>query len=112
MFKLFDYTGLSEYKIHKIQEKLFTLAMYISYILYIALLFGFSATAPQYIETLHYYVSVYVGLFLVWRFNMFRHVKFTELDRKIVFNAGIFILSTTVLNSLFNLYLPLFNTYF
>ena len=35
----------------------------------------------------------------MWRFNPFRtYYEFTELDRKIAFSAGAFILTTTVLN--------------
>ena len=97
---MFDYIGLSQYKIHKLQERLFTLFIYFSYILYAVILLGLSTTAPKYLEKLHYIVAIYTGLFLVWRFNMFRHVKFTELDRKIAFYAGVFILSTTLINSL------------
>lgn len=105
MLKLFDYTGLSDYKIHKLQERLFTIYTYVTYILYIVILLGISTSAPKYIGALHYYVSIYIGLFLIWRFNMFRHIKFTELDRKIAFNAGIFIISTSLINSIFKNYL-------
>ena len=97
---MFDYIGLSEYKIHKLQERLFTLFIYFSYILYAVILLGLSTTAPKYLEKLHYIVAIYTGLFLVWRFNMFRHVRFTELDRKVAFSAGLFILTTTLINSL------------
>jgi hypothetical protein len=50
-------------------------------------------------ETIDYYVRIYICLFLLWRFNPFRKInKFTELDRKIAFTAGLFILTTTALN--------------
>ena len=46
-----------------------------------------------------YYVRIYICLFLIWRFNPLReHYEFTDLDRKIAFSAGLFILSTTALN--------------
>jgi hypothetical protein len=46
-----------------------------------------------------YYVKIYVCLFLIWRFNPLRsNIQFTELDRKIAFSAGVFILTTTALN--------------
>jgi hypothetical protein len=39
-------------------------------------------------------------LFLIWRFNPIRtNYELTELDRKIAFSAGVFILSTTALNN-------------
>jgi hypothetical protein len=35
----------------------------------------------------------------MWRFNPLRtHYEFTDLDRKIAFSAGAFILTTTALN--------------
>jgi hypothetical protein len=35
----------------------------------------------------------------MWRFNPLRtHYEFTDLDRKIAFSAGLFILTTTALN--------------
>jgi hypothetical protein len=35
----------------------------------------------------------------MWRFNPLRtHYEFTDLDRKIAFSAGVFILTTTALN--------------
>lgn len=97
---MFDFIGLSDYKLHKLQERLFTLFIYFSYILYAVILLGLSTTAPKYLEKIHYIVAIYTGLFLVWRFNMFRHVRFTELDRQIAFYAGVFILSTTLINSI------------
>ena len=38
-------------------------------------------------------------LFLIWRFNPLRKTPdFTELDKKIAFTGGLFIISTTILN--------------
>ena len=60
---------------------------------------GLSQAAPKYLYDLDYYVRIYICLFLIWRFNPFRsHYEFTDLDRKIAFSAGMFILTTTVLN--------------
>jgi len=43
---------------------------------------------------------LYISIFLIWRFNPFRHVKFTKLDATIAFNAGVFLLSTLVIGYL------------
>jgi hypothetical protein len=60
---------------------------------------GLSTSAPQYLDNLDYYVRIYICLFLLWRFNPFRKLdKFTNLDRRIAFSAGLFILTTTALN--------------
>jgi hypothetical protein len=86
-------------KIHIYQEKIFDISVYITYGLIILSSLGFSQLAPKYLDILDYYIKVYICLFLMWRFNPFRtHYEFTELDRKIAFSAGAFILTTTVLN--------------
>jgi len=60
---------------------------------------GFSESAQKYIEEIDYYIRIYICLFLMWRFNPLRsHYKFTNLDAKIAFTAGFFILTTTALN--------------
>ena len=85
--------------LHKYQERLFDLFIYTSYFLIFVSALGISETAPKYLANLDYYVRVYICLFLMWRFNPFRtHYEFTDLDRKIAFSAGAFILTTTALN--------------
>jgi len=90
-----------QYKEHlnNIQDRFFNTFIYVSYILIFLSAIGFSETAPEYLANLDYYVKIYVCLFLIWRFNPLRsNIKFTDLDRKIAFSAGIFILTTTTLN--------------
>jgi hypothetical protein len=87
-------------KLNYIQEKFFDIFIVFSYIIIFISFFGFSESAPQYLKNLDYYFRIYICLFLIWRFNPFREVyKFTDLDRKIAFNAGLFILTTTALNN-------------
>lgn len=81
------------------QNRLFNLFIFISYVLIIFSALGLSQSAPKYLETLDYYVRIYICLFLIWRFNPLRsYYEFTDLDRKIAFSAGVFILTTTALN--------------
>jgi hypothetical protein len=85
--------------LHKWQERLFDLFIYSTYILIIISALGLSESAPKYLDYLDYYVRIYICLFLIWRFNPFRsYYEFTNLDRKIAFSAGLFILTTTALN--------------
>lgn len=91
--------------IHDFQNKAFTIAVYITWALYIAIALGLSANAPQYLDDLQYYVKMYVSLFLIYRFNPFRDVKFTDLDAKIAFSAGTFLLATTAINGVLHTYL-------
>ena len=78
---------------------LFNIVIYLSYTLLILSSLGFSQSAPKYLEILDYYLRIYICLFLIWRFNPLRtYYEFTDLDRKIAFSGGLFILTTTILN--------------
>ena len=95
-----------KHKLHKYQENLFNIVIFLSYALIILSSLGLSKLAPKYLEILDYYVRIYICLFLIWRFNPFRNVKFTSLDKKIAFNAGIFVLfATTSINQILITYL-------
>jgi hypothetical protein len=86
-------------ELHKFQDNFFDITIYISYALLFISALGISELAPKYLENLDYYVRIYVCLFLIWRFNPLRETpEFTELDKKIAFSAGLFILTTTALN--------------
>jgi hypothetical protein len=86
-------------RLNYIQEKFFDIFIVFSFVIIFISFFGFSNSAPEYLKSMDYYFRIYICLFLIWRFNPFRKVhKFTELDNKIAFNAGLFILTTTALN--------------
>lgn len=98
-------------KIYYIQYHLFTITLIISYILVFISALGLSSSAPVYLQTLDYYLRIYICLFLILRFNPFRkyfpiykysYIKFNDLDRKIAFSAGLFILTTSILNNYVN----------
>ena len=90
---------ISNEKLYYIQNIFFNFFTTFSYLLLIISLLGISQTAREYLVKLSYYIRIYICLFLIWRFNPFRtNYEFTDLDRKIAFSAGVFILSTTALN--------------
>ena len=90
---------LSSQKLHSFQERAFDIVFIILYLLIVISALGFSKNAQKYIEQLDYYIKIYVCLFLMWRFNPLRsQYEFTNLDAKIAFTAGFFILTTTILN--------------
>jgi hypothetical protein len=97
--------------IHIFQINVFNIIIYLTWILYIAILFGVSSKAPQYLDDLQYYVKIYVSLFLIYRFNPFRRVHFTGLDAKIAFSAGVFLLTTTAINTILTSYIKNVNQY-
>jgi len=91
---------VSKKQINDIQEKFFDVSIFISYFLIIFSLFGLSNSAPKFLQTIDYYIRIYICLFLIWRFNPLRRkYEFTDLDRKIAFSAGVFVLTTTALNT-------------
>lgn len=91
--------------IHQLQMKAFDAVSIITVVLYIAIVFGLWSSAPEYLGDFQYYVKIYVALFLIYRFNPFRHVKFTSLDRRIAFSAGVFLLGTSLLQTLFPVFI-------
>ncbi len=78
---------------------LFTVITYILIVLSILNVYN----ASKYLNIIDYYVRIYVCLFLIYRFNPLRDkntvYKLTELDRKIAFSAGVFLITTTALNT-------------
>ena len=91
--------------LHRFQNRMYDIVVYITWILYIVIALGLSANAPQYLDDLQNFIKLYVSLFLIYRFNPFRRVKFTGLDAKIAFSAGVFLLATTAINSVLHNYL-------
>jgi hypothetical protein len=87
-------------EIHTLQEKVFDVVVLITYVLYFIIAFGLNERAPIYLKQLDNFIKIYISAFLIFRFNPFRDTKFTELDRKIVFSAGVFVLATTTINKI------------
>ena len=84
---------------YKTQEAFYDIVSYFSFFLIFASGLGLSAFAPKYVTELNYFLMLYVAVILIWRFHPFRTTpKFTNLDRKIAFTAGCFILTTNFLN--------------
>jgi len=82
----------------KIQERAFDIFVIVSYILVIISFLGLSTRAEFLLSQIDFYVRIYICLFLILRFNPLRsYYEFTNLDRKITFTAGVFILTTSVL---------------
>ena len=89
-------------KILKTQEKFFDYYIYLTYIAVFASFFGLSYLTVD-TAYLDKFVKAYISLFLIWRFNPYNKRKsFSSLDSKIAFNAGIFLLATTVLDAYIN----------
>jgi len=93
----------------KIQMNAFIIVTTITYILYFGSFLGLlSSSTSHYIITIQTYMQIYVSLFLVYRFNPLTHNrKFNELDRKIAFTAGGFLLMTSTIGIYLKQYIHL-----
>ena len=91
--------------LHNFQTTAFSFIVGLTWLLYILIALGLSATAPQYLDYLHSFVKIYVSLFLIYRFTPFRRIKLTNLDTRIAFSAGIFLLATTAIDGLLKNYI-------
>mgnify|MGYP000118968530 FL=1 len=92
---------------YKTQHNAFNMAIIMVYILTVASIFGLSSSAPAYLNTLNTVIHIYIGIFLLYRFNPFIKTQntFSELDRRVAFSAGVFIAMTSILGMTINTYL-------
>jgi hypothetical protein len=69
-------------------------------IITILFIIGFFTNKPSIFLSINFIVKVCISLFLIYRFNKYRKNKviFTELDRKICYSAGIYILFVSFLD--------------
>jgi hypothetical protein len=77
----------------------------ITYILFIAYAIGFSNDSKTYIDNINSVVKLYISFFLMWRFNPFRKITFSQLDKKVTFAGGVFLFSTTIIHTILIKYL-------
>ena len=83
--------------LHSVQNILFDIALIIWSVLLMLTYFQVVESAPYYLDLVNTGIKLYISLFLLWRFNNFRKVEFTSLDKKIIFNAALYLLFSTVL---------------
>ena len=75
--------------------KIFDLFILFTYIFYGSAIIGVSFIKPSWFLTVDFWAKVYVAVFLIIRYNPFlQKPKYTPLDRKVSFHAGVFILVT------------------
>jgi len=82
-----------------IEEQIFNILSKLSFIFLFFSYLSQNSYQPKYLDKIDYYLKLYICLSLIWRFNYFRKASFNNLDRKIAFNAGLLLLSSTFLNA-------------
>ena len=86
-------------------KQIYLYVLYTTYVLYFMSYIGFYSLAPQYIQLLDEILKIYVGLFLVIKFNpIFKH-KFDSFDKDIAFSSGIIILLSTTFTTIISKYI-------
>ena len=82
---------------------IYQILTYASFALYIISAIGLYDTAPQYILYIDIALKLFIGLFLIFRFNPLVKIQFNDFDKQIIFSAGIFILlSSTITTFILN----------
>jgi hypothetical protein len=90
-------------------EKLYLLIYYLAWIFYFLSLIGISTFGYEFFDNAQGYLRIYICIFLIIKFNPYSKIwktkKVTKFDINIAFHAGLFILTTTIINSFIGKYL-------
>jgi hypothetical protein len=80
--------------IYNLEYNFITAFSYITKISLVLFMVGIFQSKPSYLIEINFFIKVLIALFLIYRFNSHRTKKivFTELDRKVVYSAGTYIL--------------------
>lgn len=81
------------------EETFFNITIVLSYLILFGSYFGLTILAPHNLSKFETYMQLYICVSLLIRFNPLRNARFSNLDRKIAFSAGLLLLSSTILNS-------------
>ncbi len=78
-------------------QKAFVLLSTVVNVFFLLYFFGFLKDQNELVESISFYLRIFIGLFLVLKFNPFYFIptdrrKFTEFDRRVVFSAGVYVL--------------------
>ena len=94
---------------NKIHHKLYLNMYHLSHIIYFITLFGIITINPQYLVVLETIIKYYISIFLILRFNPWTYKYINkeegEFDRHVAFTAGFFLLLTTAINNVINVYI-------
>ena len=97
-----------EFKGREWHEKIYLFFYYLAWILYIFSIIGLSQFGSKFFDEIQHYLRIYISLFLIIKFNPWGIIsksgKISRFDRIIAFQAGIFILTTTLLNNIITNY--------
>lgn len=87
-------------KLYHLQKNVYSTIIIVTWCLYIIIILGLSTVAPKYLIQIQTLSKIYFSLFLIYRFNPLKNIEFTDLDGKIAFSAGLFLLMTTAVSTM------------
>jgi len=88
----------------KTQDRIFDITILVSYVLYFIIYFRLISKAPEYLFILQTAVKLYISLYLIFKFNYFTQLPFNNFDKKIAFNAGVFLFTTILFGDLYYIF--------
>ena len=83
----------------RLQYHIFTFLIYFFWAFYAFAIFGIPFFSQEFVNKVEGWVTIYVSLFLVLRFNQFVTYDFTPLDKLVIFHSGMFLFLTYVIKS-------------
>jgi hypothetical protein len=82
-----------------IHHYVFDMSVLFLHVVSISVAFGVLENEPEYLAAIDYWVKVFMALFLLWRFNPWARIAFSDFDRRVVFSAGMFLFTVTIVNT-------------
>jgi len=91
-----------DYNFFKYQEIFVDFTILISIVLTIIIILGFYTVPIHHLlDIIDLWFSIYISIFIFYRFNPYKKdIIFTNLDRKIIFRAGIYIFTSAVIDGI------------
>ena len=80
--------------IYNIELNFLYFMSYFMKLFFLLFMIGFLQDKPKELLFMNFCIKVILGIFLIYRFNNYRSnkISFTELDRKVIYSIGIYIL--------------------
>lgn len=97
--------------IYNLELKFINFFSIITYLIIFLFLIGFFEEKPREFLVINSIVKILISFFLIYRFNDYRkHIKFTELDRKVIYSSALYIIIISFADIL-NKYADIIRTY-
>jgi hypothetical protein len=97
--------------IYNLELKFIKIFSIITQIIVFLFIIGFFQEKPTEFLVINSFVKILISFFLIYRFNNYRkNIKFTELDRKVIYSAALYIIIISFADIL-NKYIEIIRTY-